>query len=74
MKLGLLKLELANVNSVNDKKTELISKFPLCFTGIEILKDNSLKIPIDPEVTPVVQSSRRIAYHLRKNLRKCLMN
>lgn len=27
---GLLKLELANVNSVNERKNELMSKFPLC--------------------------------------------
>ena len=66
VKLGLLKLESTNVNSVNERKTELMSKFPLCFTGIGKLKDYRLKIPIDPEVTPVVQPLRRIAYHLRK--------
>eukprot|EP00105_Crassostrea_gigas_P017139 XP_011434799.1 PREDICTED: uncharacterized protein LOC105333494 [Crassostrea gigas] len=65
VKLGLLKLELDNVNSVNDRKTELMSKCPLCFIGIGKLKDYRLKIPIDPEVTPVVQPLRRIAYHLR---------
>lgn len=58
VKRVLLKLELANVNSVNDRKTELMSKFPLCFTGIGKLKDYRLKIPIDPEVTPVVQPLR----------------
>lgn len=34
VKVGLLILKLANVNSVNDRKTELISKFLLCFTDI----------------------------------------
>lgn len=67
-----MKLELANVNSVNDRKTELMSKFPLCFTGIGKLQDYRLKIPIDPEVTPVVQPLRRIAYHLREKLEKKL--
>lgn len=37
VKLGLLKLELANVNSVNDKKTELISK--LCERGLTLNAD-----------------------------------
>lgn len=72
MKLGLLKLELANVNSVNDRKTELMSKFSLCFTGIGKLKDYHLKFPIDPEVTLVVQPLTRIAYHLREKLEKKL--
>lgn len=72
VKLGLLKLELANVNCVNDRKTELMLKFPLFFTGIGKLKDYRLKIPIDPEVTPVVQPLRRIAYHLREKLEKKL--
>lgn len=44
VKLGLLKLYLSNVNSVNDRKSELL----IFFTGIGKLKNYRLKIPIDP--------------------------
>lgn len=33
LKLGLLTPKLSSVNSVNDRKTELMSKFPLCISG-----------------------------------------
>lgn len=36
------------------------------------MKDYRLKIPIDPEVTPVVQPLGRIAEHLREKLEKNL--
>ena len=47
-----------------DRKSQLKEKFPSCFTGIGTLKNYSLKIPIDPDVKPVIQPVRRVAYHL----------
>jgi len=45
-----------------------LEKFPGCCEGIGKLKDFQLKIPIDPEVQPVAQPTRRVPYHLRDNL------
>ncbi|XP_062573154.1 uncharacterized protein LOC134235087 [Saccostrea cucullata] len=67
--LGLLMLQIPHVNiNSTDKRAHLKNKFPTCFTGIGKLKDFSLKIPIDSDVTPVIQPFRRIAYHLREKL------
>ena len=66
--LGLLKVEIPHINMNYDRKSQLKEKFPYCFTGIGTLKNYSLKIPIDPDVKPVIQPVRRVAYHLRDKL------
>ena len=44
------------------------------FTGIEKLHDAQIKLNIDPNVTPVVQNTRRIPFHIRKQVEKELLN
>ena len=66
--LGLLKVEIPHINMNYDRKSQLKEKFPSCFTGIGTLKNYSLKIPIDPDVKPVIQPVRRAAYRLRDKL------
>ena len=74
-KLGLLHIgipERTYVNQVDDQKAQWKSKFPDCFSGFGKLKDYQLKVPIDTDVTPVIQPLRRIPYHLRDKLERKL--
>ncbi|XP_062600099.1 uncharacterized protein K02A2.6-like [Saccostrea cucullata] len=72
--LGVLQIQetstVAPVHTVNstDIKTEILGKFPKVFTGLGKLRDFQLKIPIDESVHPVIQSVRRVPYHLRSKL------
>ncbi|XP_062613747.1 uncharacterized protein K02A2.6-like [Saccostrea cucullata] len=72
--LGVLQIQetstVAPVHNVNstDIKTEILGKFPKVFTGLGKLRDFQLKIPIDVSVHPVIQSVRRVPYHLRSKL------
>ena len=71
--LGVLKLG-PQINSLQlstdgeNREPNILDKFPGCCEGIGKLKDFQLKIPIDAEVQPVAQPTRRVPYHFRDNL------
>ena len=44
------------------------------FTGIGQLHDAEIKLNINPNVAPVVQNTRRIPFHIRKQVEKELLN
>ena len=51
-----------------NRRPNILDKFPGCCEDIGKLKDFKLKIPIDAEVQPVAQPIRRVPYHLRDKL------
>ena len=46
-------------------RTDVISRYPTLFQGIGKLKDQQVRLHIDPSVPPVAQSHRRLPFHLR---------
>ena len=70
--LGILKIEIADVNRIegNELKQRMKEKFPACFKGTGKLKDFQLGIPIDESVKPIIQPVRRVPFHLRDKLGK----
>lgn len=69
MELGVLQIGVPDkVFTVEDWKSELLRKYPECFTGLGKLKDFQMKIPLDESVKPVIQPLRRVPYHLREKL------
>ncbi len=61
---------------MNEQQTdeELIASFPKVFKGIGKLKNTHVRLHIDDSVAPVVQSVRRIPFHLRKQVSEELDN
>lgn len=70
--LGVLQLVHNVSESVTNLKSTIKDKFPGSFTGVGKLKSFKLKIPIDPDVEPVIQSMRRVPFNLRDKLAKKL--
>ena len=46
----------------------LQAKYPAVFVGVCELKGYKLKLHVDPDVTPVAQRSRRVAFALREKV------
>ena len=65
-----------NVNQVNEQQTddELFALFPTVFKGIGKLKNTHVRLHIDDTVAPVVQSVRRIPFHIRRQVSEELDN
>jgi hypothetical protein len=70
-------LELLNVNvsqtttmpiSTSSNTSDLGAKFQHLFTGIAKLKDYKQKLHLDPSIQTVAQKSRRVPFHLRKQV------
>ena len=51
-----------------DLTTILQAKHPKVFDGVGKLKDNKLKLQVDPEVTPIAQKPRRVPFALREKV------
>ena len=67
--LGLISIHipvLSAIKSVLSEKSDICARFPTVFEGVGKFKDVSVSIPVDKSVTPVVQSIRRVPFHLRK--------
>lgn len=50
----------------------ICKKFPKLFRGIGKMKNVNVKLHIDPSITPVKQTHRRIPFHQRKNVEQCV--
>ena len=59
-------LSLGQINVL--KTSEILDKFPELTGGVGKLKNYQLEIPIDHDVQPVAQPTRRIPYQLREKL------
>lgn len=66
VELGILHIGPLSVNVV--KERTMFEKYPECFRSIGKLNNYQLEIPIDNEVKPVVQKTRRIPFSLRDKL------
>ena len=67
VKLGLLHIR-SSVNNIdvdNNVMGKIRSNFPDVFKGVGMLKNYQIKLHIDETVKPVIQTSRRIPFHLR---------
>lgn len=70
IKLKVLKLGTdVQINVVNEGN-DIFVKYSDCFEGLGKLKNFTLEIPIDKEITPVAQPLRRIPFHLRERVEK----
>ena len=74
--LGLLRVGPEYPSTVNQitltSVQVIVDKHKAVFNGVGKLRDYQLKIHIDPEITPVAQPQRRLAFHVRKNVEKKL--
>ncbi|KAK2557457.1 Uncharacterized protein P5673_020188 [Acropora cervicornis] len=70
--LGLLRIGLGASSECNvvskDLASALQTKCPKVFSGIGKLKEYTLKLHVDPEVTPVAQKPRRVPFALREKV------
>ena len=58
-------------SSVSDSLLrEMLRKYDEAIQGIEKSKDAEIELDIDPTVKPVVQPTRRIPFHIRKQVEK----
>ena len=55
-----------------DKAQRVFEKYPHLFKGIGKMKDVKVKLHINKDLHPVKQLHRRILFHQRKNVKKCL--
>ena len=63
IQLGVLKMG-ANVNSISSMAS-LVEKYNDVLQGVGKLKDHQVRLHVDPSVTPVAQTVRRIPFSLR---------
>ena len=63
IQLGVLKMG-ANINSISSVAS-LVEKYNDVFHGVGKLKDHQVRLHVDPSVTPVAQTVRRIPFSLR---------
>ena len=69
--LGVIKL-IHNVTEPTTAPKDIFDKYPECFKGVGKLESFQLKIPIDPEVEPVIQPLRQKPFNLRDKVEKKL--
>ena len=64
----------SKTQKINDKNVrDLVSKYPLAFTGVGKLKDHTVKLNIDEkEVTPTPQPQRRIPFYVRDKVKDAI--
>ena len=67
IQLGVLKI-VRNIEGDTSNADAIIEEYQDVFEGIGKLKDYQLKIPIDNDVEPVVQATRRVPFNLRDKL------
>ena len=53
---------------------DLVSKYPLAFTGVEKLKDHTVKLNIDENGIPITQPQRRIPFDVRDKAKDAIEN
>jgi len=63
--LGVLKI---GINVIGSDSEQLEEEFKDCFEGVGKLKDFQLKLHIDSSVRPVAQPTRRVPFHMRKQV------
>jgi hypothetical protein len=64
-KYGLLSINTESINQVDDCWGRIQTNYPQVFTGLGKLKNYELKLQIDPNVKPVIQSHRRVPFSRR---------
>jgi len=67
IQLGVLKI-VRNIEGDTSNAEAILEEHQDVFEGIGKLKDYQLKIPIDNDVEPVVQATRRVPFNLRDKL------
>ena len=66
--LGLVTVSVQAIQHRTSNHQRLLEKYGNIFDGIGQLKDFSVKLHIDPTVTPVAQPARKIPFHMRKQV------
>ena len=60
----------SKTQKIKDKNVrDLVSKYPLAFTGEGKLKDHTVQLNIDEKVIPIAQPQRRIPFHVRDKVK-----
>ena len=65
---GILDIHIRQVREHISPKDKLCSKYPSLFRGTGKLKNEQVKLHIDPTIKPVVQQARRIPYQVRQKV------
>ena len=66
--LGLVTVSVQAIQHCTSNNQRLLEKYGNIFDGIGQLKDFSVKLHIDPTVTPVAQPAHKIPFHMRKQV------
>lgn len=60
------------VSSISQEKEDIVSKYPNLCSGLGKLKGYQMKLHIDESVSPMKQTHRRIPFHQRAAVEKCV--
>ena len=70
--LGLLSSSNSDTVHSFQSSNTMLDQYPELFNGVGKLKDFKVKLHIDESVTPVAQTTRRVPFHIRKDVEKQL--
>ena len=66
-------LHLANAINITSAENDIAYRYSELFNGLGKLKDTKIKLNIGTAVTPIVQSHRRIPFHMRRKVEEELV-